>query len=277
MEDNIGQTDGTATGGDYEGGGRSGGGGVGTLVASETAPTRKRRGRPPSPSRVHGSGALFPNGGIAATQNYLRATGSGDSSSSFADRDTGERTYETEGNGTGSAQAARVSREASRGSQPELVPLPGTGAKRGRPRKVDASNVREETVAHAVCAIYGVISVLTKHKHWQKTTDRVKPITEPLTEWINSMEPQTVEKLQSLLLPASVITGIVTVSTPDILIEMEFRKQLKMAMAGAPMMPPPAPVGGAIVAAPQGTGTQVVTQPAESVGPVAITTVQEDI
>jgi len=64
---------------------------------------------------------------------------------------------------------------------------------------------------------------------------KVAPISEPLTEWLNSMDPQTVEALQKMLLPISVLTGIVAVVTPDIMVEMEFAKLKRQAYS----VPPP--------------------------------------
>jgi len=124
--------------------------------------------------------------------------------------------------------------------------------------------------------VFGGIAVLTTHKHWTKTTDKVKPISEPLTEWINSMDPGTVEMLQKYMLPMSVFTGIVAVATPDVMVELEFRKLKRQAMMGGILIPPPTPPAQPSAAqGPTNGNGAVVTSPVGDTG--VVTAVLEDI
>jgi len=94
--------------------------------------------------------------------------------------------------------------------------------------------------------------MLTGHKHWQKTKDRVKPLSEPLTEWLNTLPAEIVEKVQKCILPVSMAYGASILVIPDLMVEMEFRKLKARALAGGGLptvgttpatsvTPPPAP------------------------------------
>ena len=234
------------TGGDRDGGERGRGGSIGTLIPGGNAPTPKRRGRPPSSARLPGSNSPQSGGTSAAASDYLRAAGIGASASASADRDTGAGIDEEDGRGGGSGDGAEFPRPITRRqSTPEAVPLPVAGAKRGRPRKVDVTEVEEKHVAHGICAIFGgIFTLLTvfdpgrPHKHWIKTTDKVRPISEPTSDWLNTLGEDARRRVQGCLIPAAILGGIAQVVGPDIQIEMEMRRLEREAMRGMPVAPP---------------------------------------
>jgi hypothetical protein len=100
---------------------------------------------------------------------------------------------------------------------------------------------------------------------------KVAPISEPLTDWLNSLAPSTVEMLQGCLLPVSVLTGIVAVVTPDIMVEMELKRLQRMAAQGMPLTPPRAPTP---VPAPP---VPTTVEPAVTVGTGAIVAPPADL
>lgn len=237
------------SGEDREGGAGSGGGSIGTLVSSGNAPSPKRRGRPPSSARILGSNPPQSGGASAAASDYLRAAGLGVGTSASTDGDTGTGIGEEDGSGRGSGEGAEFPRPTTRRqSTPEPVPLPVAGAKRGRPRKVDVTEVEEKHVAHGICAIFGgIFTLLTvfdashPHKHWIKTTDKVRPISEPTTDWLNTLGEDARRRVQGCLIPAAILGGIAQVVGPDIQIEMEMRRLERAAMRGMPIGPPRGP------------------------------------
>lgn len=140
-----------------------------------------------------------------------------------------------------------------------------------------------ETVSHGVCAVFGAVAVLTKHKHWSKTTDKVEPISAPLCEWINSMDPETVERLQKYLLPMSVLTGVVAVVTPDIMVEIELKKLVDAQRRGLPSSPPHAPSSSPVMPPVESRGDGAVAGNVNGQGsttlpgPISVTAPPEDL
>lgn len=236
-------------GGNQGGGGASDGGSIGSPLSGGNASPPKRRGRPPSSSRLSGGYPTLTRGASAAASVYLGAAGIGGSTIGTADGDTGAGDNEEGNRGESGGEAAGILRETSRRAFPEPVALPVSGAKRGRPRKVDITEVEEKHVAHGICAIFGgIFTLLTvfdpahPHKHWLKTTDKVKPISDPTTDWLNTLGEDARRRVQGCLIPAAILGGIAQVVGPDIQIEMELRRLERQQMSGGPMSPPMAPV-----------------------------------
>ncbi len=141
--------------------------------------------------------------------------------------------------------------------EPRRIDLPPPTERKKRKGKGGTLQLSEATVSHGLCAAFGGISVLTRHKHWQKTTDRVKPIAEPLTQLLNTLPAEIVDRLEKHAMWLSLAYGAAVVMGPDVMVELEFRKLQKQARgnsggfipagtAGAPSpAPPPAPPAAA--------------------------------
>lgn len=71
---------------------------------------------------------------------------------------------------------------------------------------------------------FGAVSVATKHKHWRKTPEQVKPIVEPLTEWLNTLPAEIIEKFEKYAPWVLTLYGCSQVIVPDVLIELELRR-----------------------------------------------------
>lgn len=109
--------------------------------------------------------------------------------------------------------------------RPKPIGIPSDAPKRGRKKKT--LDLSEKTVGAGVCAIFGTVSLVTGHSHWRKTIDKVEPISTPLTEMLNNLPAEILDRIERNACLASLIYGIAIVAGPDIAIEMQARKMMK--------------------------------------------------
>jgi hypothetical protein len=91
-------------------------------------------------------------------------------------------------------------------------------------------------------AVFAAVAIATKHKHWYKTPAAVKPIAEPLTELLNTLPAEVLDRIERSSKWFALATGIAIVAGPDIAVELEYRKLVKEGWQ-PPMQVPPSPPG----------------------------------
>jgi len=162
--------------------------------------------------------------------------------------------------------------EALDDSAPKPIDLPAK--RRGRrPKNLDLS---ETTVTAGVVAVFAAIGVATKHRHWNKSSTQVKPIAEPLTELLNTLPAEVLDRIERSSKWFALATGLALVAGPDIAIELEYRKMVKQGWQApipnstSPVTPIAKDVGTtSVIAEPIHPEVPTVT-PAASQNPLAV-------
>ncbi len=82
--------------------------------------------------------------------------------------------------------------------------------------------------------VFNLTAVLTKHAHWLKDAEEVKPITEPLNSWIDQLPVRQLKAVEANLCPILLGVGLATVLLPDIILEMRIRESHRRPVGEAP-------------------------------------------
>lgn len=74
------------------------------------------------------------------------------------------------------------------------------------------------------CSMFGTVSVLTGHEHWQKEPSEVEPIVGPLCRMVEAMPKAALKALEARINPIMLIGGACVVIGPDVAAEVKLRR-----------------------------------------------------
>src|SRR5947209_16046953 len=153
-------------------------------------------------SRADGSAISAVGDGFNSIPSGDTGTGAGTSSDRGATGDTGGGVVKRprgrpRGVSTGApppvvSPPGRAEETLDEGDAPKPIDLP---AKR-RGRKSKTLELSEQTVTAGVVAVFAAVGVVSKHKHWHKSSTQVKPIAEPLTELLNTLPAEILDRIE---------------------------------------------------------------------------------
>lgn len=109
-----------------------------------------------------------------------------------------------------------------------------------RPKKGRRNQQNLDKVVEAVCVgAFALTAYGTGHAHWLKDKEDVKPITDPLNAWVETLPVKMLKNIEKNLCPVLLAIGLGTVIGPDLILEMKLRAQGRRNPLG-----PEGPIGG---------------------------------